>query len=57
MLKVYAKTNIGLEEYYLLGYNAMYYVESQQTFRRNTLPPFSGSKNKLSKCENRRQTG
>jgi hypothetical protein len=34
------------EEYHLLGYNAVQSVESQPTFRRNILPPFSGSKNK-----------
>jgi hypothetical protein len=34
---------------HLLGYNAMSSIESQLTFRRNTLSPFSGSKNKPSK--------
>jgi hypothetical protein len=37
------------EEYYLLWYDAMQYVESQRTFRRKILPPYSGSKNKPSK--------
>jgi hypothetical protein len=37
------------EEFYLLGYNALLSVESQVTFRRNTLPPSSGFKNKSSK--------
>jgi hypothetical protein len=34
---------------YLLGYNAVKSFESQPTFRRNVLPPASGSKNKSSK--------
>jgi hypothetical protein len=37
------------EEYSLLGNNAMQSVESQPTFRRNILPPSSGSKNKPGK--------
>jgi hypothetical protein len=37
------------EEYYLLGYNAVYSAESQPTFRRNISLPFSGLKNKPSK--------
>jgi hypothetical protein len=40
---------VGVDEYYLLGYNAVQSVESQPTFRRNLLPPSSGSKNKPSK--------
>lgn len=36
-------------ELYLVGYNAVYFDESQQTFRRNTSPTSSGSKNKPSK--------
>jgi hypothetical protein len=39
----------GYEGFYLLVYNAMQSVESQQTFRRNMSPPSSGSKNKSSK--------
>jgi hypothetical protein len=31
------------KELYLLGYNPMYPVESQPTFRRNMSPPYSGS--------------
>jgi hypothetical protein len=35
---------------YLLGYNAVYSVEIQATFRRNMMPPSSGlKKNKPSK--------
>jgi hypothetical protein len=47
----YSLYNISssLEEYHLLGYNAMWSVESQPTFRRNISPPSSGSRNKLSK--------
>jgi hypothetical protein len=37
------------EQYYLLGYNAAYSVESQMTFRRNMSSSSSGSKNKPSK--------
>jgi hypothetical protein len=37
------------EEYYLLGYSAVYSVESQPMFRRNISPPSSGYKNKLNK--------
>jgi hypothetical protein len=36
-------------EFYLLGYNAMYFVESQPTFRRNMSATSSRSKNKPSK--------
>jgi hypothetical protein len=32
-------------EEYLLGYNAVWSVESQPTFRSNISPPYSGSKN------------
>jgi hypothetical protein len=39
---------MGLEESYILGYNAMESVESQPTFRKNMSPPYSGSKNKRS---------
>jgi hypothetical protein len=34
------------EEYYLLGYNALWSDENQPTFRRNISPPSSGSENK-----------
>jgi hypothetical protein len=34
------------EQYYLLGYNAGYSVESQPTFRTNISPPSSGSNKK-----------
>jgi hypothetical protein len=44
----------GYAEFYLLGHNAMYSVESQPTFRRNLSPPSSGSKNKLSKKPEKR---
>jgi hypothetical protein len=33
---------ITYKDYYLLGYNAVLSFESQPTFRRNTLPPYSG---------------
>jgi hypothetical protein len=39
----------GYEEYYLLGYNAVYSIESEQTFRGNKSPQSSGSKNKPNK--------
>jgi hypothetical protein len=39
----------GYDEFYLLGYNAVLSIESRPKFRRNTLPPFSGQQNKLSK--------
>jgi hypothetical protein len=42
-------TRINYEEFYLLGYNAVYFVGSQPTFRRNMSPPSTGSKNKPSK--------
>jgi hypothetical protein len=35
-------TAVVYEEYILLGYNAVQYVESQRTFRRNISPPSSG---------------
>jgi hypothetical protein len=44
-----SKYTDGYGEYYLLGYNAVYYAESQSKFRANTLPPSSGSKNNRSK--------
>jgi hypothetical protein len=37
------------EEHHLVGYNAVWPVESQPTFRRNLSPLSSGSKNKPSK--------
>jgi hypothetical protein len=37
------------EEFYLLGFNAAYSVESKLIFRRNILTPSSGPKNKPSK--------
>jgi hypothetical protein len=37
------------EEFYLLGHNAMYSVESQTTFQKNTSPLSTGLKNKPSK--------
>jgi hypothetical protein len=39
----------GYEEFYLLAHNAMYFVESQPTFRKNTSPPSSGLRSKPSK--------
>jgi hypothetical protein len=36
----------GFEEFYLLGYNAVYSVERQPTIRRNISPSSSGLKNK-----------
>jgi hypothetical protein len=37
------------EKFCLQGYNAVYFVESLVTFRRNMSPPSSGSKNKPNK--------
>jgi hypothetical protein len=45
----YRKNRGLLEEFYLLGYNAVWYVESKPTFWRNISPSSSGSKNKTSK--------
>jgi hypothetical protein len=36
----------GCEEFYLLEYNSMWFVEGQLTFWRNMSPPSSGLKNK-----------
>jgi hypothetical protein len=36
-----------LKEFFLLGYNTVWSVESQVTFQSNMLPPSSGSENKL----------
>jgi hypothetical protein len=47
--RILANTIMNEEEYRLLGYNAMWFVESQPTFRRSMLLPSSGSKNKPSK--------
>jgi hypothetical protein len=41
-------TKLSHEEFYLLGYNAVWSVEIQSTFHTNMLPLFSGSKNKPS---------
>jgi hypothetical protein len=55
LLDIYLKTvmfrtHLMIEEYNLLGYNVLYSVECQPTFRRKLSPPSSGSKkNKLSK--------
>jgi hypothetical protein len=38
-----------LVEYWLLGYNVVWSVESHSSFRRNISSPSSGSKNKTSK--------
>jgi hypothetical protein len=37
----------GYEEYYLVGYNAVYSIESQPTFRRNISPPSLTLKNQI----------
>jgi hypothetical protein len=47
--RIWGYLNGGYEEYYILQYNAVCSVESRPTFRRNMLPPFSGSKNEQSK--------
>jgi hypothetical protein len=39
---IYVTNNRNLEEFHLLGYGAMYPVESQPMFRRNILPLSSG---------------
>jgi hypothetical protein len=44
-----ANNNLS-EEYYLLGFNTLYSVESPPTFRRNISPPSSGL-NKQSKIQ------
>jgi hypothetical protein len=43
------------EGFYLLGHDVVSFVEIQQTFHRNMSPPFSGSKNKLSKKTSMKQ--
>jgi hypothetical protein len=45
----FLQTYVHIEEYCLLGYNAMQSTESQPTFRRNISPLSLGSKNKPSK--------
>jgi hypothetical protein len=44
------------EEYYLLGYNAMWATESLPTFRRNISPPSLVPKNKPSKIRSQLAT-
>jgi hypothetical protein len=44
------------QQFCFLAYNAVYYVESQQTFRRNMTPPPSRSKNKP-RNKNKREAG
>jgi hypothetical protein len=47
--RIWGSDSGGYDEFYLLGYNAVYSIESQPTFRKNMSPPSSGSKNKQSK--------
>jgi hypothetical protein len=49
LCRIWGSHNGGYEEYYLLGYNAMYSVESQPMFRRDMSPPSWGPKYKQSK--------
>jgi hypothetical protein len=46
---VWGSHNGGYEEFCLLGYNSLQSVGSQQTFRRNMMPPSSGSRSKKPK--------
>jgi hypothetical protein len=39
---VIRKTPFNTEEFYLLGYNGVKFVDSQATFRRNMSPPSAG---------------
>jgi hypothetical protein len=41
------------EEFYLLGYNAVYSAEYQPSFQRNISPPSSGLENKQKKKKKR----
>jgi hypothetical protein len=45
----FALWTYSVEEWYLLGYTAMWFVENQPTFRRNMSSPSSWSKNKQGK--------
>jgi hypothetical protein len=49
IVKILGSHSGDYEEFYLLGYNDVSSVESQQTFRRNMSPPSSESKNNPSK--------
>jgi hypothetical protein len=42
---------VKLQEFCLVGYNALYFVENQLTFRRNKSPPSLGLKTKPNKQE------
>jgi hypothetical protein len=43
---IWGSHNCGYEDFCLLGYNAVHFVESKLTFQKNMSPPSSGSKNK-----------
>jgi hypothetical protein len=40
--RIFGSPSDDYEEYYLLGYNVMWSIESQPTLRRNISPPSSG---------------
>jgi hypothetical protein len=44
--EVTSENSVLIEEFYLLGYNAVWSVESQPTIQKNISAPSSGSKNK-----------
>jgi hypothetical protein len=49
LCRIWRSRGGSYEEFCLLGYNAMYSIESQQMSRKNLSLPSSGSKNKLNK--------
>jgi hypothetical protein len=48
---IHRETRNAYRKFCPLAYNAMQFVESQPTFRRNMSPPSSGSKNNPSKTQ------
>jgi hypothetical protein len=51
---IYCSNNFLYEEYCLLGYDAVWQGRNLPSFRRNVLPPSSGSKSRTSKQQARR---
>jgi hypothetical protein len=56
LFRFWGSHSSGYEEFYPPQYKDVWSIQSQQTFRRNILPPFPGSKNKPSKKPDSKQS-